>query len=59
MWSRLLQRKSDVPKEMVLVIQEIHDGNKTVKFLMCDNAGENVKLKTHCKESQDKKLRSI
>jgi hypothetical protein len=59
MWSRLLKRKSDVPKEMVLVIQEIHDGDKTVKFLKCDNAGENVKLKTHCKESQDKKLRSI
>ena len=43
-WSRILKRKSDVPKVMLEFLRELKAKHKfKVKKLRCDNAGENIK----------------
>ena len=40
-WSFFLKKKSDVPETMVKLVNEIKADGYKVKYLRCDNAGEN------------------
>ena len=49
-WSVCLKQKSDLGKEMVKFLRELHKKDKvTVKYIRCDNSGENKKLMELCK----------
>ena len=52
-WSSFLKRKSDMPKVMMVFLQKMITRGTPVKFIRCDNAGENVDLKNKCQQSTD------
>ena len=45
-WSMFLKKKSDLTENMVLLINTLTAQGKKVKFIRCDNAGENLTLKS-------------
>ena len=50
-WSRFLKLKSDLPDEMMKIVKSINNmEGKKVKYLRCDNAGENVSFQERCKK---------
>jgi transposase InsO family protein len=49
-WSEFLAKKSDTTKVMLMLIKDLKArNNKIVKYIQCDNAGENHKLEEACK----------
>ena len=50
-WSRFLKKKSDLPDVMMKLVKEINNmEGKKVKYLRCDNAGENISFEEKCKK---------
>jgi len=50
-WSIFLQRKRDLSKAMVGIIRDLQiKHNKKVKYLRCDNGGENLSLQKYCND---------
>ena len=47
-FSAFLARKSNVKDHIIPLIHELRDKGKTVKYIRCDNAGENLKLQEAC-----------
>jgi hypothetical protein len=47
-WSYFLRKKSDLKEKLVNFIQELKTKKIDVKFVRCDNAGENKALEDHC-----------
>jgi hypothetical protein len=48
-WSVFIKSKSDLAEEVVKLLLELRDvHNKDIKFIRCDNAGENQTLKDLC-----------
>ena len=46
-WSCFLRKKNDLAEELMKIVKKIsNDGNK-VKFIRCDNGGENLIIKQH------------
>ena len=52
-WTRLLKRKNDTAKEMMVFLRKMKERGTPVKYIRCDNAGENRDLKTKCEQSKD------
>jgi hypothetical protein len=52
-WSKLLKRKNDTAKELMVFMRQMKQRESPVKFIRCDNAGENKDLHNKCKESND------
>ncbi|MGL5934164.1 MAG: hypothetical protein ACRCZI_00925 [Cetobacterium sp.] len=52
-WSSFLKRKNDVPKVMMSFLRKMKARGTPVKYIRCDNAGENVDLKNKCQNSTD------
>ena len=52
-WSYFLKEKSQLCKTVVSLLKELKDTyNKTVKYIRCDNSGENVVLIEKCKQER-------
>jgi hypothetical protein len=51
-FSCFVGRKSHAPYKLVKLIKELKDKGKIVKYIRCDNAGENYKLKELCEEEE-------
>ena len=47
-WPIFLKQKSDLAKKAMPLIKWLHLNNKEVKFIRCDNAGENKTLEQEC-----------
>jgi transposase InsO family protein len=48
-WSRFLKKKSKTTEQVVALIKDLKEkGGKTVKYIRCDNAGENKSLENEC-----------
>jgi Reverse transcriptase (RNA-dependent DNA polymerase) len=52
-WSSFLKRKSDLPALMMRFLRRMKARGTPVKFIRCDNAGENVDLKNKCQQTTD------
>jgi len=48
LWSRFLQHKSDTADEVIKIIKQLKTTSIAVKYIRCDNAGENQTLKNQC-----------
>ena len=59
MWSRLMNKKSDTADTALQLLQEINDSGKEIRYIRCDNAGENKVLKEKCGKSPKEWLRKI
>ena len=49
-WSYFLKKKSDLKEQVTNLIQELKTKDIEVKFVRCDDAGENIALEKHCKQ---------
>ena len=49
-WSHFVKNKSDLKDVVIHLIEELKDKNISVKFVRCDNAGENRSLENECIE---------
>ena len=58
-WSHLLAAKSDIPEKMLALLRKLNDRGHTVKYIRCDDAGENKSLKQKCQEANEKFLRDV
>ena len=47
-FASFLARKSQVKDHIIPLIRELRNKGKTVKYIRCDNTGENIKLKEEC-----------
>ena len=47
-FASFIAKKSQVKEHIVPLIRELRNKGKTVKYIRCDNAGENLKLKEEC-----------
>ena len=47
-FASFLARKSQVKDHIIPLIRELRNKGKVVKYIRCDNAGENIKLKEEC-----------
>ena len=52
-WSSFLKQKSDMPKVMMVFLRKMKTRGTPVKYIRCDNAGENVDLKNKLQQSAD------
>ena len=52
-WSKLLKKKSDTARELMAFMRQMKQHGSPVKFVRCDNAGENKDPHNKCKESSD------
>ena len=52
-WSKFLKAKKELPKKMMSFLHKMIKRGTPVKFLRCDNAGENVKLRDLCQADKD------
>ena len=52
-WSVFLKRKSALPKKMIAFLHRMRKRGTPVKYIRCDNAGENVSLRDKCQEDKD------
>jgi hypothetical protein len=52
-WSSLLKRKNDLAKTMMRFLRKMKARGTPVKYIRCDNAGENKDLKNKCDQSTD------
>jgi Reverse transcriptase (RNA-dependent DNA polymerase)/gag-polypeptide of LTR copia-type len=52
-WSSFLKRKSDLPKVMMGFLRRMKARGTPVKYIRCDNAGENNDLRNKCQQSTD------
>ena len=48
-WSYFLKSKAETKKKIVALCKQLISDGKRVKFLQCDNAGENKKTEEACK----------
>jgi hypothetical protein len=53
MWGKMLKRKKDQVPAMVSFLRKMASRGTPVKFIRCDNAGENKDLQTKCAKSND------
>ena len=49
-WPVFLKEKSDLTKKMIPIIKWLEANNKQVKYIRCDNAGENRALEKACND---------
>ena len=54
-WSFFLQQKNATAKEMFTLLKHLHSNGVIIKYIRCDNAGENVALETMIKTDPDLK----
>jgi hypothetical protein len=48
-WGRFLKKKSETTEQVVALIKDLKENEgKTVKYIRCDNAGENKSLENKC-----------
>ena len=47
-FASFIARKGQVKEHIVPLIHQLRNKGKTVKYIRCDNAGENIKLKEEC-----------
>ena len=52
-WGNMLKRKKDVVNTMLKFLRSMKSRGTPVKYIRCDNAGENKDLKNKCMDSQD------
>jgi len=48
LWSKFLKNKSDTAEKVIKLIKEFKSQSLKVKYIRCDNAGENQSLKQQC-----------
>ena len=47
-FASFIAKKSQVKEHIVPLVRELRNKGKSVKYIRCDNAGENMKLKEEC-----------
>ncbi len=51
-WCLFVKKKSDMPQRMLRFLHEVRGKGFNVKFIRCDNAGENKALQKLCEEAE-------
>ena len=51
MWGGFFNKKSDLSNNMMLILKKLFIQGNNVKYIRCDNAGENTSLEKRCIES--------
>ena len=59
LWSFLIKKKEDVPREIITLVTRLNDKGRPVKYIRLDDAGENKKLEALCRYSNKDHLRTI
>ena len=58
-WSRILKSKKELNWRLRIFIKELARLGAPVKYIRCDDAGENIKLKEECEIAVEPELRAV
>ena len=58
-WSEIITTKDEVPGKMLTLIKNLKARGNVVKYLRCDDAGENKTLQATCEKAEEDYLRNI